>query len=90
MEVVARGPRTDVGDACLPGQVGRLLLDVLGEPAPPADLTTRPSGSSCDGSPRFAQRSGPLLATPDLLGGWVRPVAFVERLAQNPSSRHST
>lgn len=35
--VVARGPRTDIGDAWLPGQVARLLLDVLGDPVPPAD-----------------------------------------------------
>ncbi len=35
--VVARGPRTDSGDAWLPGQVARLLLDVLGDPVSPAD-----------------------------------------------------
>jgi hypothetical protein len=30
----------------------------------------------------------PLLATPDLPGGWISPATFVERLAHNPQPRH--
>ncbi len=32
--------------------------------------------------------AAPLLATPDLPGGWVSPDAFVERLTDNPEPRH--
>jgi hypothetical protein len=86
--VVARGPRTDIGDAWLPGQVARLILDAIGDPTPPAD-PDHPSQ-------RFIARriaevltpAGPLLGTPDLPGGWVSPSAFVERLTQNPNPRH--
>lgn len=86
--VVARGPNTDQGDAWLPGQVARLVLQILGEPAPKAK-PDRPAQ-------RFVVRriaeirasSAPLLATPDLAGGWVSPAALVERLARNPHPRH--
>lgn len=86
--VVARGPRTDIGDAWLPGQVARLVLDVLGDPVPPA-IPDHPAQ-------RFVTRrisevrtsTAPLMATPDLPGGWVSPATFVERLTQNPNPRH--
>ncbi|TDC33543.1 DUF6493 family protein [Kribbella albertanoniae] len=86
--VVARGPQTDLGDSWLPGQVARLVLSVLGDTAPPA-VPDHPAQ-------RFVARrlseiytsGAPLLATPDLPGGWVDPMAFVERLVQNPSPRH--
>ncbi|HEY0646017.1 MAG TPA: DUF6493 family protein [Nocardioides sp.] len=86
--VVARGPRTMIGDAWLPGQVARLVLEVLGEPVPPA-APERPAQ-------RFVARrlsevrasTAPLLATPDLPGGWVSPAALVERLRQDPEPRH--
>ena len=86
--VVARGPQTDQGDAWLPGQVARLVLQILSEPAPKAK-PDRPAQ-------RFVVRriaeirasSAPLLATPDLAGGWVSPAALVERLARNPQPRH--
>ena len=86
--IVARGPRTELGDAWLPGQVARLVLTIVGEPAAPA-VPDRPAQ-------RFVVRrldelrdsSAPLLATPDLPGGWVSPAALVERLGQNPSPRH--
>lgn len=86
--VVAHGPNTDQGDAWLPGQVARLVLQILGEPAPKA-RPDRPAQ-------RFVVRRiaeirsspSPLLATPDLAGGWVSPSALVERLARNPQPRH--
>jgi hypothetical protein len=86
--VVARGPRTMIGDAWLPGQVARLVLEVLGTPVPPAP-PERPAQ-------RFVARrlsevrtsSAPLLATPDLPGGWVSADALVERLRQGPEPRH--
>ena len=86
--VVARGPRTMTGDAWLPGQVARLVLDVLGVPVPPA-VPEHPAQ-------RFVARrmsevrtsTNPLLATPDLPGGWVSPAALVERLGQGPDPRH--
>ncbi|WP_405061205.1 DUF6493 family protein [Kribbella sp. NBC_01505] len=86
--VVARGPRTDLGDSWLPGQVARLVLDVLGDPAPPA-VPDHPAQRFVARRISEVRTSGaPLLATPDLPGGWVRPMAFVERLTQNPNPRH--
>ncbi len=86
--VVARGPRTDIGDAWLPGQVARLLLDVLGDPAPPADPAHPAQRFVARRISEVRSPTGPLLATPDLPGGWVSPSAFVERSTQNPSPRH--
>ena len=85
---VARGARTDFGGTWLPGQVGRLVLGLLGEPAPPAApdapalrFLTRRSGELRDSS-------APLLATPDLPGGWVSPKMLVDRLTADPHPRH--
>jgi hypothetical protein len=86
--VVARGPRTMTGDAWLPGQLARLVLDVLGVPVPPA-VPEHPAQ-------RFVARrmsevrtsTAPLLATPDVPGGWVSAAALVERLGRQPDPRH--
>lgn len=86
--VVARGPRTDIGDEWLPGQVARLLLEVLGDPAPPADPDHPAQRFIARRISEVRTSTAPLLATPDLPGGWVSPAAFVERLAQNPHPRH--
>ncbi len=86
--VVARGPRTDTGDAWLPGQVARLLLDALGDPAPPADPDHPAQRFVARRISEVRTSTAPLLATPDLPGGWVSPTAFVERLTQNPNPRH--
>lgn len=86
--VVARGPRTDIGDSWLPGQVGRLVLAVLGDPAPPADPDHPAQRFVARRISEVRTSTAPLLATPDLPGGWVSPAALVERLAQNPDPRH--
>ncbi len=86
--VVARGPRTDSGDAWLPGQVARLLLDVLGDPVSPADPDHPALRFVARRISELRSSAAPLLATPDLPGGWVSPTAFVERLTQNPQPRH--
>jgi hypothetical protein len=86
--VVARGPRSDAGDARLPGQVARLILDVLGDPAPPADADHPAQRFVARRISEVRTSTAPLLATPDLSGGWVSPAAFVERLTQNPNPRH--
>ena len=86
--VVARGPRTDIGDAWLPGQVARLILDAVGDPAPPADPDHPAQRFIARRISEVRTPAGPLLGTPDLPGGWVSPSAFVERLTQNSSPRH--
>ncbi|WP_332642672.1 DUF6493 family protein [Aeromicrobium sp.] len=86
--VVARGPRTDIGDAWLPGQVARLVLGVLGDPAPPAHPDHPAQRFVARRLAEVCTSTAPLLATPDLSGGWVSPTAFVERLTQNPQPRH--
>lgn len=86
--VVGRGPRNDFGGSWLPCQVARLVLGMLGEPVPPAEpdmpalrfLTRRVA--------EIRQSAAPLLATPDMPGGWVSPSALVDRLAANPEPRH--
>lgn len=86
--VVARGRRTMWGDAWLPGQVARLVLDVLGRPVPAA-APDHPAQRFVARRMSEVRASGaPLLATPDLPGGWVSPAALVERLAQDPTLRH--
>lgn len=86
--VVARGPRTDLGDAWLPGQMARLILDLLGEPAPLADPDHPAQRFVVRRMAELRASAAPLLATPDLPGGWVSPAALVERLSQNPVPRH--
>lgn len=86
--VVARGPRTDIGDAWLPGQIARLILDVLGDPVPPAQPDHPAQRFIARRIAEVRVSTAPLLATPDLPGGWVSPDAFVERLAHNPNPRH--
>lgn len=86
--LVARGPETDLGDAWFPGQIARFVLALLGDRVRPA----RPQ----DPAQRFVVKrlleartqAAPLLATPDLPGGWLSPAAFVERLSLNPRPRH--
>lgn len=86
--VVARGPRTMTGDAWLPGQVARLVLDALGEPVPPADPENPVQRFVARRMSEVRTSSAPLLATPDLPGGWVSPTTLVERLGQDPGWRH--
>lgn len=76
------------GTAWLPGQLARTVLDLLGEPIEPAparipavDFVIRRLGELRDGD-------GPLLATPDLPGGWVSPGALSKRLASTRAPRH--
>ena len=86
--VVARGPRTDIGDAWLPGQVARLVLAILGAPAPPAVPELPAQRFVVRRLAELRDGVAPLLATPDLPGGWVSPSTLVERLAQSPVPRH--
>lgn len=86
--VVARGRDTGAGDAWLPGQVARLVLTLLGEPVPPAAPTARAARFVVRRFGELRAAPGPLLATPDVAGGWVSPDALVARLAQAPRPRH--
>lgn len=88
MAVVVRGPRTGPGDSWLPGQVARLVLALLGDPMPAADPAVPALRFVVRRMAEVRQTTGPLLATPDLPGGWVSPFALVERLAANPEPRH--
>lgn len=86
--VVKRGPDSHAGDSWLPGQVARLVLRLLDEatsPADPAEPAFRFLTRRCA---ELRQGSGPLLATPDLPGGWVSAPALVARLSANPAPRH--
>lgn len=86
--VVARGRYTDVGDSWLPGQVARLVLGMLGEPVPPAEPNVPALRFITRRVAELRRSEAPLLATPDMPGGWVSPSALVDRLAANPEPRH--
>lgn len=86
--VVARGPNTDLGDAWLPGQLARLVLSVLGETSAPAEPDLPAQRFVARRLAELRQTEAPLLATPDLPGGFVSPRALVERLALHPVPRH--
>ncbi len=86
--VVARGARTELGDAWLPGQLARLVLAIIGEAAPPADPDLPAQRFVVARLAELRQSPAPLLATPDLPGGWVSPISLVERLSGNPEPRH--
>ena len=68
--------------------MARLLLDILGDPVQPADPDHPAQRFVARRISEVRTSTAPLLATPDLPGGWVSPAAFVERLAQNPHPRH--
>lgn len=86
--VVARGPRTDLGEAWLPGQVARLVLGLLGEAIPPAEPALPALRFITRRLAELRQTAAPLLATPDSPGGWVSASALLDRLAVNPEPRH--
>ncbi|MGH3544436.1 MAG: DUF6493 family protein [Mycobacteriales bacterium] len=86
--VAARGPNTDVGDAWLPGQVARLILGLLKEPTPPAEPAVPAFRFITRRLSELRQTSSPLLATPDMPGGWVSAEALVTRLAVTDSPPH--
>lgn len=86
--IVDRGPHTDVGDSWLPGQVARLVLTLLGDRPEPADPGFPALRFLVSRFSELRQSAGPLLATPDLPGGWVSARALVDRLVANPRPRH--
>jgi len=86
--MVARGPRTDLGEAWLPGQAARLVLGLLGEAIPPADPALPALRFINRRMAELRRTAAPLLATPDSPGGWVSASALVDRLAVNPEPRH--
>ncbi len=88
LAVVARGPRTDMRDSWLPGQVARLVLDLLGQPAEPARGLLAAQRFVVRRLGELREHPGPLLATPDLPGGWVSPDALVRRLEGRHAPRH--
>jgi hypothetical protein len=88
LAVVARGPRTDMRDSWLPGQVARLVLGLLGEPAPEAPIILSAQKFVVRRLGELREHPGPLLALPDLPGGWVSADALVRRLASGPRPRH--
>jgi hypothetical protein len=87
--VVVRGPRTDLGDSWLPGQVARVVLRLVGEPAPAAAPSLPAQRFVVQRLGELRESAGPLLATPDLPGGWVSAAALVDGLAQQATApRH--
>lgn len=86
--VVAGRQSIHTRDIWLPKEVGRLLLAVLGDPVPFDDPAHPAQRFVVRRMAEVRTSTAPLLATPDLVGGWVSPGAFVERLAQNPNPRH--
>ena len=86
--IVARGPMTDVGDSWLPGQVARLVLALLGEAQAGADPEVPALRFLARRFAEIHETDAPLLATPNLPGGWVSGQTLVERLAANPRPRH--
>jgi hypothetical protein len=88
LAVKARGSRTELGDAWLPGQVARLVLGLLGEPILPAEPDSPAQRFVVRRMAELRSSTAPLLATPDLPGGWVSPSVLIERLEQNPVPRH--
>jgi hypothetical protein len=86
--VVARGPGTLHGDSWLPGQVARVVLSLLGDPAPAADPDLPAARFVVRRLAELRRTTAPLLATPDLPGGWVSPAALVDRLAADAQPRH--
>ncbi|MGN8245470.1 DUF6493 family protein [Cellulomonas soli] len=86
--VLARGSATNDGDDWLPGQVARLVLTLLDEPVRPTTVETTAARFVARRLQELRAQTSPLLATPDLPGGWVSPAALVERLARTPRPRH--
>ncbi|NTW39851.1 MAG: hypothetical protein HGA44_08155 [Cellulomonadaceae bacterium] len=86
--VVARGVGSLYGDEWLQGQVARLVLMLVGEPVPAATPATTAARFVARRVEELRASPAPLLATPDLAGGWVSPAALVERLARTPEPRH--
>lgn len=86
--VVARGARTDLGDAWLPGQVARLVLTLTGDPAPPTLPDRAAQRFVVHRMAELRTSTAPLLATPDLPGGWVSAAVLVDRLRHQPRPRH--
>lgn len=68
--------------------VGRAVLAALGEPTPPSTLD-HPAQQFVQGRvDELATGSEPLLATPDLPGGWLSADALARRLAAGQQPRH--
>lgn len=88
LAVMARGARTDIGDTWMPGQIARLILGLLGEPVAPAIPDDPVRQFLVRRMSEMRTASGPLLATPDLPGGWVSTDALRERLRRSPALRH--
>jgi hypothetical protein len=88
IQIVERGPRTEQGDAWLPGQVARLVLSLLGEPPPAAYPDSCAARFVVHRMRELRDSDGPLLATPDLPGGWVSTPALVARLRSGHQLRH--
>ncbi len=88
-QVVDRGAQSDLRDGQVTELIALLVLSRLGERAPTGEKPATPAL-------RFLvrrvneldQSSAPLLATPDMPGGWVSPAALVERLQANREPRH--
>lgn len=89
LSVVERGRTRDEGESWLPGQVARIVLGILGEAPPPAVPLLPAQRFLLRRFRELRQSAGPLLATPDLPGGWVSAAALVERLSRSTDIRHA-
>lgn len=86
--VAERAPDFSIGTTTMSAVVAQTVLRLLREPAPKG---MPPRGVQRFLAHRMAEvraGDGPLLATPDLPGGWVSPSALVHRLAQTSTPRH--
>lgn len=95
--LLQRAAQHDEGTSGLPGQLAQLVLRLLGESAPAAAPSLSAQAFLVHRLAELADARrhlgidggvGPLLATPDLPGGWVSPAALVDRLARTATPRH--
>ncbi|MGY2875880.1 hypothetical protein ACVW00_003070 [Marmoricola sp. URHA0025 HA25] len=87
-QVAERGVQFGRGDVRVTELVARTVLALLGEPTPTGEPTAPALRFLVRRAGELRLSDAPLLATPDLPGGWVSPAALVERLGRHPQPRH--
>ena len=88
LRVAEQGADFGVGDVTVSAAVARTVLSLLGERAPTGMPSSALQRFVINRLTELRSGDGPLLATPDLPGGWVSPAALVERLATTRTPRH--
>jgi hypothetical protein len=77
-----------LGDEWLPGHLARVVLAALGEQVSAAEPDLAAQRFVVRRLAELGDSPAPLLATPDLPGGWVSAGALAERLARSAPPRH--